>query len=124
MLEVGLVPIGYEMLYQPDQYYPIEADAYVRFDGEVTLGPLFAGGGITVPISGGDGVGSALIVWTPGSLNSMYVTGLRFGGLEVGFRGYCAHPVASYFEVTRSAMVGDYAYQELYIQFTASGGYD
>lgn len=96
MLEVGFLPQGDLVMYNSEtiaEVYPVQWLGYTDLGMEIQLGNiLFVGGGVKTMLFAHPS--DVLNVgFFPYGAQYRVNAGIRFRGVEVGFRHYCIHPV-------------------------------
>lgn len=121
-LELGYLPNGTMVMYEPSETMNVSGTWYAEFEAEAELwGILFVGGEIKT------------FMWktqlTPVDYNffpeqEWYGVwgGIRRGPFELGFRHYCTHPVVPFLPLTRSKILWEGSYEELYLKVKLSWG--
>lgn len=116
-LELGYSPFYGSMNVTPIDNVRIEDPNiyYINMDVEVIVFEyLFVGGGMKAyiqPIK--DNYSSH-----PFEMDYLFKAGLRYKGIEVGFRHFCLHPVRPYEMYYQPQGSTDSGYEELYIRLT------
>lgn len=119
-LEVGLLPMGDFLMYDPPSTVSITGTIYTELEARATAwGVLFVGGEVRTFAWAVDGSYS----FTPFRLLYQFEAGFTLGPLEIGFRHYCTHPQWVYLWAYRygDAIYGQQArwegaYEEVYLR--------
>lgn len=116
-LELGWLPLNTWWLHATG-YTGEGKDFYVTLDAEIVLLKIiFVGGNVRTFMS----LKNDQINFSPSEVWYNFRAGLRFGGLEIGFRHSCLHPIIPYIYLSG---IGDInaegGYEEVYISFKGS----
>lgn len=115
-LELGFLPRGTMLMYQPSvEYRDLAGQYYSQLEAEVVvLDHIFAGGEMKVFVFDQEREESFAVTqaWYG------FRAGLRFPPLEAGWRHACTHPVMPYMPLDPGGPVlWEGAYDELYVRF-------
>ena len=126
MLEVGFLPQGDLVMYDSmalDRIYPVRNYGYTELQVELqAFGLVFVGGGVKTMIFNHPDQGMSFF---PYGANYNVNAGLRFRGIEVGWRHYCIHPVMPWVGLVRDyEPVWEGWYEEVYFRIGTWRGTD
>ena len=121
-LQVAVLPSGGMELYDNPvpEVFDLTGSFYVELGAEISWGCFFAGGSMKVPMWWEEGSAS---FW-PYQLLSVVNAGVRWKGIELGWRHACAHAVIPFQGLFSWAGVQivprwDSAYDEIYFRIEA-----
>lgn len=117
-MELGYLPLDGWNLHETI-YTASGLNFYMTLKAEVLLLDfIFAGGHMRTNASfKTDGT----LIMNPSEIWFGFNAGLRFGGLEIGFRHACFHPLMIYInQMGQGSINAEGAYEELYISFKGS----
>lgn len=118
-LEAGLVPqvsVWNVSADRPD--ISTDTGYYTQLDAELLVAELlFVGGAVTTYVwSRNDGDYTVI----PSRSNYDFRTGIRYRGVEVGWRHMCAHPIAARWDQIDGDLGYEYSHDQLYIRLSGS----
>jgi len=122
-MEIGWLP-GNEWIIHTTRYTGQGLDFYATMKAEVVLEVLnpflfFVGGSMQVDMSALTYEG--LPSFSPSEMYYGLNAGIRLGGLEIGFRHFCYHPVMPFLALDGSGdVMFEGGYNQLYISFKGS----
>lgn len=114
-LELGISP-QYQSLNvngELQQFDKVLDVGYVQMDIELTMfNFIFIGGKMKTGIQGTDNVTD----YVPFELSSLFNTGIRFQGVELGWRHLCVHPIRPFDVMYNTNSSFDGGYNEYYLR--------
>lgn len=123
MFEIGFLPQGDLVMYESetlDRIYPVTMNYYTDLEAEIQLfNLLFVGGGVKTVMFGHKSDTLFGYSFFPYGAQYRVNAGLRFRGVEVGFRHYCIHPVMPWVGLVKDyEPVWEGWYEEAYIRIS------
>lgn len=117
IIELGLNPLkGAVVEYEnvTERYYT-EMSAYVLMDAEVRIfDNFFIGGAIKTDIV----MSKERLGFRPEISSYLFNAGIKFEGLEIGYRHLCVHPTMPYYINFNPIQTFDAGYDEFYIRIS------
>lgn len=104
---------GYQYMYEPTEFNEIESTWDVSFNIKAIVYEYFyAKGSVKIPVYPLENG-----TFNPVALSSFFELGVLIGGLTVGWRHFCTHPVAPFYTGESFLRFYDESGSELFIRF-------
>lgn len=118
-LELGVLPTGTMVLYEPDPCIAADLSGYFYTDLEARVEVaeiLYVGGGVRTYVRGHDSSYS----YYPHDAYYRFEAGLAWRGLELFWRHYCIHPVVPLLPQNHTTAIWEGAYEEAGLRFSGT----
>jgi hypothetical protein len=111
-LELGWIPEGALLAYNPSEYYEAQEDLYAELGTEAQLLGFYFGG--TVKTLSNWGFGG----FFSNTIQYSFSGGWKNEWFDIGFRKYCGHPIVPYYGMISGDVKYDYYSTEVFLRIS------